>query len=335
MGRKKCSFKQESLPEDFPWWKRVWGWTEFGKMTGRNWLQPTLLLLVVPLALVVTGLVFSMHQDPRQQAIEDQRNQQAQELEEQRAESVRQLEEQRTQDAVLQSYLDQMSYLMLERDLRASDEGSEVRTLARARTLTVLGKLDPSRKTLVIGYLLETNLVRRVGKREPVLSLSGAKLGDADLRDTDLSGANLADANLCDAALSNATLSDADLGGAKLGDTDLGGADVSETDLSGADLTYANLEDATLSDADLRGATLLGTGLSAADLGDADLSGAILEDANLADANLRNANLNDAYLYDANLRNANLSGALGLSKWSQAEASSLAGATMPDGMKHP
>jgi uncharacterized protein YjbI with pentapeptide repeats len=40
-------------------------------------------------------------------------------------------------------------------------------------------------------------------------------------------------------------------------------------------------------------------------------------------------------LYDANLRNANLSGALGLSKWSQAEASSLAGATMTDGTKHP
>jgi uncharacterized protein YjbI with pentapeptide repeats len=310
-------------------------WTEFGNMTGRNWPQPTLLLLVVPLALVVIGFVFSMHQDPRQQAIEDQRNQQAQELEEQRAESVRQLEEQRTQDAVLQSYLSQMSHLMLERDLRASDEGSEVRTLARARTLTVLGKLDPSRKTLVTGYLLGTNLARRVGKREPVLGLSGAKLGDTDLRGIDLSGANLADANLSDTALSNATLSDADLGGAELVDADLGGADLSEADLSGADLTYANLEDATLSDADLSGATLLGTGLSAADLGDADLSGAILEDANLADANLRKATLNDAYFYDANLRNANLSGALGLSKWSQAEASSLAGATMPDGMKHP
>jgi uncharacterized protein YjbI with pentapeptide repeats len=298
--------------------------------------EPSGKVLVVPLAFLVIAFVFSMQHAPRQQAIDDEHNnQQAQEIEGQHADSKRQLEEQRTQDAVLQSYLDQMSHLMLERDLRASDEGSEVRTLARARTLTVLGKLDPSRKTLVIGYVLETNLVRRVGKREPVLSLSGAKLGDTDLRDTDLSGANLADANLSDTALSNATLSDADLGGAKLGDADLGGADLSETDLSGADLTYANLEDATLSDADLSGATLLGTGLSAADLGDADLSGAILEDANLADANLRNANLNDAYLYDANLRNANLSGALGLSKWSQAEASSLAGATMPDGMKHP
>ncbi len=88
-------------------------------MTGRNWLQPTVLLLAVPLALVVIGSMVSMQQDPRQQAIEDQRGQQAQ-----------QLEERRTQDAVLQSYLDQMSHLKLERDSRASDEGSEVRTLA-------------------------------------------------------------------------------------------------------------------------------------------------------------------------------------------------------------
>jgi uncharacterized protein YjbI with pentapeptide repeats len=316
VGRKKRGgFKQEPSGKDRPWWKRVWGWTESGKKTGWNWLQRRLQLLVVPLALLVIAFVFSMQQDPRQQAIDDERNQQAQEIEEQHADSKRQLEEQRTQDAVLQSYLDQMSHLMLERDLRASDEGSEVRTLARERTLTLLEKLDPSHKTMVLFFLAETNLIRRVGRRRPVLSLSGAHLGDTDLSHTDLSHTDLSGANL-----GNATLSNADLSGA---------------DLSGADLTYANLEDATLSDANLSGATLLGTGLSAADLGDADLSGAILEDANLADANLRNANLNDAYLYDANLRNANLSGALGLSKWSQAEASSLAGATMPDGMKHP
>ena len=262
--------------------------------------EPSGKFLVVPLALLVIAFVFSMQQDPRQQAIDDERDQQAQEIEEQRADSKRQLEEQRTQDAVLQSYLDQMSHLMLERDLRASDEGSQVRTRARERTLTVLEKLDPSHKTMVLFFLAETNLIRRVGRRRPVLGLSGAHLGDADLSHADLSHADLSGANL-----GNATLSNADLSGA---------------DLSGADLTYANLEDATLNDANLSGATLLGTGLSAADLGDADLSGAILEDANLG---------------DANLRNANLGGALGLSKWSQAEASSLAGATMPDGMKHP
>src|SRR5215213_9135640 len=46
-------------------------WTGFRGMTVRDWLD----LLVVPLALVVIGFVFSLQQDQRQQAIEDQRAQ--------------------------------------------------------------------------------------------------------------------------------------------------------------------------------------------------------------------------------------------------------------------
>ncbi len=55
-------------------------WTEFGNMTGRNWPQPTLVLLVVPLALVVIGFLFSVQQDARQQRIEDQRAEAEREL---------------------------------------------------------------------------------------------------------------------------------------------------------------------------------------------------------------------------------------------------------------
>jgi uncharacterized protein HemX len=103
-------------------------------MTVRDWLQ----LLVVPLALVVIGFLFTMQQDARQQQIENQRAQQAQKIENQRAQAERELAEQSAQDEALQAYLDHMSGLLLERDLRASEEDSEVRSLARARTLTVL-----------------------------------------------------------------------------------------------------------------------------------------------------------------------------------------------------
>jgi hypothetical protein len=46
-----------------------------------------------------------------------------------------------------------MSSLLLEKDLRKSEEDSEVRTLAWARTLTVLGRMDPSRKADVMQFL--------------------------------------------------------------------------------------------------------------------------------------------------------------------------------------
>src|SRR5918993_2111824 len=123
-------------------------------MTVRDWLQ----LLIVPLALVVIGFLFTAQQDQRQQQIEDQRAQQAQKIENQRAEAERDLAEQRAQDEALQAYLDQMGSLLLERDLRTSKEDSEVRTLARARTLTMLGRLDPSHKTAAMQFLVEADL---------------------------------------------------------------------------------------------------------------------------------------------------------------------------------
>jgi cell division protein FtsB len=79
-----------------------WG---FRGMTVRDWLQ----LLIVPLALVVIGFLFSVQQDARQQKIENQR-----------AQAERELAEQRAQDEALQAYLTQMSTLLLEKDLRNS-----------------------------------------------------------------------------------------------------------------------------------------------------------------------------------------------------------------------
>lgn len=137
MGRKKRVRKAERPSERSIIWPR---WTGFRGMTVRDWLQ----LLVVPLALVIIGFLFTAQQDRRQQQIETQRAQQAQKIEDKRAEAERELAVQSAQDEALQAYLDQMSTLLLEKDLRNSDDDSEVRTLARARTVTVLRRLDPS-----------------------------------------------------------------------------------------------------------------------------------------------------------------------------------------------
>jgi uncharacterized protein YjbI with pentapeptide repeats len=173
-------------------------------------------LLIVPLMLVAIGLVFSLQQDARQQRVEDQR-----------AEAERELAKERAQDEALQAYLDQMSNLLLEKNLRTSEEDSEVRTLARARTLTVLGRLDPSRKTAVYQFLVDADLVQSIDERDPIISLNGADLG----------GANVSDANLRNADLNGADLSDAYLRGADLRNANLIGADLSDAYLKGADLS--------------------------------------------------------------------------------------------------
>src|SRR5215213_10982935 len=155
-----------------------------------DWLQ----LFIVPLALAAIGLWFSAQQDAHQQQIEEKR-----------AKSDRHIEEQRAQDAALQAYLDQMSQLMLEGDLLDSKQDSEVRTLARARTLTVLTRLDSRRKGSVVQFLHEASLIKKEG---PVVSLSAVRLRGADLSHLDLLEANLSGANLTGGAhLNDAILS--------------------------------------------------------------------------------------------------------------------------------
>jgi uncharacterized protein YjbI with pentapeptide repeats len=224
--------------------KQPWTLREFGGKTVWDWLQ----LLIVPAVLSLITVAFALWQDIRQEQVEDRR-----------AEVERELADQRTQDEALQAYLDQMSGLLLEKDLRASKEDSEVRTLARARTLTVLGRLSPSRNGALMRFLEEAKLVQSVDGREPIISLQGAELsgtnliraalngadlGAADLHDTDLSTAHLNNAQLGMANLSGADLTTADLLDARLGSTNLRDANLRDADLSGADLSYADLLDA-------------------------------------------------------------------------------------------
>jgi uncharacterized protein YjbI with pentapeptide repeats len=304
VGRKKLVRKSEPPAKRGIAWPR---WTGFRGMTVRAWLE----LLIIPLALVVAGFLFTAQQDQRQQAIEEQRAERQQELEEERA-----------QDLTLQAYLDQMSTLVLE------DLGDpKVRTIARARTLTVLRRLDPSRKAEVMQFLLEADLVNSVGERDPVIELNGANLSGTDLSGADLSGANLRDANLYDVALDTADLSGVDLSGANLSDANLKEADLSDANLCKANLSGANLRNALLNYACLRDANLY----------DANLYLAHLYGANMKKADLRHASMVDTTLDFANLTNADLRGVTGQTSEEldqHAIFGRLEGATMPNGQKY-
>lgn len=239
-----------------------------------------------------------------------------QKLESQRAQAAAEVAEQQAQQESLQTYLGDMGELLL-RDtspLRAAEPGSEVSTLARAKTLTVLPGLDAQSKGILLRFLYEAALIQ---EGNPIVDLATADLSNADLSPTfDLKNANLSDADLRGADLKTAYLSDANLTNANL----------SNADLRYADLRYADLRFADLSPTDLGGADL-----RYADLSNADLSGAILRGAIL-----RGANLNFAGLTNANLSKADLIGAYGVTKRElEGQDVRLQGATMPDGSKYP
>ena len=275
--------------------RKPWTLREFGGKTGWEWLE----LLVVPLMLALITVVFTWQQNVRQNELDEQRTRQAQKIEAQRAEAERELADQRAQDETLQAYFDQMSGLLLEGDLRQSEEDSNVRRLARARTLVVLDTLDSARQNRVLRFLEETELIQaRPPNRPPIISLKYASLRDFTLigkqllRDTDLTQAGLTGAELSKAHLQSTNLSLAHLGSAKLrgaylNDAKLNGAYLYDTDLRGADMRGADLSDAEGSFES--GARMIRTRLGGADLRGADLGGAVLTNAEVTEEQLREA----------------------------------------------
>jgi uncharacterized protein YjbI with pentapeptide repeats len=296
-----------------PWWKRLWEWMGFDEKKLWDWLQ-LLSTLAIPVVLTVAGFWFADQQDQR---------------EAQRAELERELEEQRANDTALQQYLDQMSHLLLEKDLRDSEAGSETRTLARARTLAVLATLDPDRKKTLLQFLYEADLMNRP---QPVISLAGANLQAIDLPYFDLSHGETPPSEI--QAVDDICLTvgpDSRLYGdcgslpprgwswttAAYGVSELRG-----TNLSGADLRHANLS----------WTLLVKANLNSASLEHANLRHAVLIDADLNQADLRNADLSDADLTGADLGEADLTGATGITDEEiEKRACSIQDAAMPGG----
>jgi uncharacterized protein YjbI with pentapeptide repeats len=327
VNRKKRTFKQETSSKAVPWWKALYRKTGWRGKTLWDWQA----LLFVPVTIALIAALVSQYQTIQQLRIEQKR-----------AQSELEVVTQRAQDEALQAYLDQMSHLLLEKDLRSSKEGSVVRTLARARTFAVMQRLDTQRNQTVVRFLGESKLIATDGPTTGLLKgasldhadLAGVDLRFADLSDADLQGANLhmaslKHANLREVDLSGAaSLSSATLEGADLSHSDLSDSDLSDTNLKNANLIGANLENTNLSNAklkfadlssdismanayvtslknaDLSSAFLLGADLNGAEMPNADLSHAWVSDADLSNTNLKNVNL-----IEANLRNANLTGA--------------------------
>jgi hypothetical protein len=125
----------------------------------------------------------------RKRELEVEEAQRKRELEVEEAQRKRELEveEARAQDQALEAYLDDISQLLTDekRPLSRARLSDNLSTMARARTLTTLARLDGSRKRSVLQFLYESGLVI---KDRVVVDLRGADLSNAHL-----SAANLRD----------------------------------------------------------------------------------------------------------------------------------------------
>jgi uncharacterized protein YjbI with pentapeptide repeats len=230
-----------------------WDWTGFNASVGPrvqqyqpektlwDWLQ----LLIIPAGLTL----FAFWYNSKQQQATEQRAQ---------IESDRALEFQR--QTTLQTYIDRMSELLLEKDMDTIKQDTKLLAVMRARTLTALVALDASRKTSVFEFLYSIGLIHVVYLAEA--DFSGASMNGANLREIKFRKVNLSGANLRSITLAKADLMNADLSGANLSRSDLFETELTGANLSGADLSDAILDRANLNDADLRGATYTNEQLS-------------------------------------------------------------------------
>jgi uncharacterized protein YjbI with pentapeptide repeats len=246
-----------------------------------DWLE----LLIVPVVLAGGALLFNRSERRAEREIAKKRDQ-----------TEREIANDRVSENALQTYLDRMTELLLEKNLRNSEPEEEVVVVARARTLTVLRSLDADRKGALVRFLYEAHLIDR---DKVIINLSGANLSNANLYEANLKGVHLGRAHLDGAIMVRANLEEANLD-----QTHLEGANLFEIKLNDAYLQWAKLEGARLEYANLIRADFQYAGLE-----QVNLRGARLMEANLRRATLPNANLNGAKLVETDLTKADLRGA--------------------------
>jgi uncharacterized protein YjbI with pentapeptide repeats len=286
---------------------RRWRWTGFRntgqEVAGRtlwDWLQ----LLLVPVGIALALFALNNSQANRERARAERQAAQDRLQANRRAANDRAIANQRARGDTVRVYLQQMSNLLLDHDLRHSRIGSDVRVLARTLTLTVLPQLDGERKGLVLQFLSEQQLINPPQTRQvyagdvPLLvgikhgvsaakvSLEGADLsglvwgGGRELEAGDLSGANLRGARFIDARLGQI--------GRLVGHP----SPTYTMSFSGADLRGARFDHAELSGVKFRAATLA----------DASFRGTFMQDVSMRFACLSGSSFADSAEFTLDLR---------------------------------
>lgn len=277
----------------------IWAASPLGSNFVNQPLWDWLDLLLIPAVLGVSVFLFNLALQRRQTQLAKEERETDREIARQENETDREIGREQSREETHRLYLDTMQRLVLENGLRHGAD-TEVRTIARARTLAVIRTLQgsPDRINHVVEFLKESHLLDTIDYGKPIES-PAVTLARADFTGIDLQNVNLNKVNLRSCKFVSANLE-----ATRLTDTCLEEADLLNVNLRHADLTDAHLEGASMRCANLRQALLRGTHLEGTDLYRAHLEG-----ADLFISNLEGAYLISAYIDEADLSGANMSGA--------------------------
>ncbi len=208
-----------------------WDWTGIKTKTLWDWLN-LLAVLAIPVLVGIGAAWFTARQNHDREIAEEQRK------------TDYELQVDNQYEVAFQAYLDQISELLLHKDLSKAQRHDVVANIAETRTLLFFRSLNSERKGYVIVFLAATGLIKNSGK---IIDLNLADLREVKLRGMkkldgiSLEGANLKWADCTGAVLTNVNFQGADLRYANLSKTDLSGAEFNDADLSEADLNAATV----------------------------------------------------------------------------------------------
>jgi hypothetical protein len=141
-------------------------WLGVRGKTAWDWMS----LLIVPLFIVVATVVATavlnyfenQRENQRAEALRQADIERADaqvEAESRRLQAQQQIEDDRVRESVLQSYMQDMTRLLLDKGLARSEADQPVRSIARSSTLTAVRQLDGDRKGILLQFLHESKLI--------------------------------------------------------------------------------------------------------------------------------------------------------------------------------
>ena len=289
-------------------------------------------LFLVPLVLALVVVAFNVGQASTSQQLADQSQQ-----------KQTQLADQSQQEQVVNTYIDQMSNLLLQHNLHDSKLGDPIRAVAQALTLAALSRLDSAHKNIIILFLYRADVLKyhyyknketecgdpnvlkkRFSDELPIITLSQGNIAGVAINNLSLACIDLHNMHLEGSNFATSDLDRADLGLSFAMNADFSYASMNSANLYFLDLENAHLQRTKLQSANMEGICLAHARLDGADLQYADLrvyyhfiSQTVLYcDKYLMSSGILNnsptaipANLSGAVLTNADLRGAYLSGA--------------------------
>jgi hypothetical protein len=144
-------------------------------------------------------------------------------------------------EVALQNYFDAIERLVFDKNLQADNSDYKVRMIAQAKTISTLQVLDNARKSVLIKFLCELDLVNASIEANPIIKLSRINLKGVELDVVNLEGADLQWTNLEGARLQHAHLERAHLEFAHFEGANLNGAKLKRAYLRYKEFSFLNL----------------------------------------------------------------------------------------------